>query len=459
MFYKKLFLLAFLFFATIGIAVADPDTNQGKGLALGNQEPTEILVKFVQNVGKGQVPELSDATEVGSIPQIGVKILKVKNPKAIAKLLEHNKHVVYAEPNFIMHFNIIPNDPQWKSQSAALNIINAPAGWDITTGVGSPIIAIVDSGVASGHTDLPLLLPGYAAVSGLSPNNDKVGHGTGVAGTAGMIGNNGIGGAGINWNAQILPVKIDDANGTITVANVAKGVIWASDNNAKVMNLSLGTTSDSVTLKNSIDYAYNKGVAIFAATGNDGKNSIDWPARYPNVIAVGSTGNGTTRYSSSNYGPGMDVVAISSYYTTTAAGGWLNMAGTSFASPQAAGLASLVFAVWPSATPAQVYDVIRDGATTLGGGYNQETGYGLINMSATLTLAVQRASSGNNIIWPDSAFENMFSGCTSLSGPSAKSSGQFLYQIAPALVTGAYTGATGLSDYNQIPASWGGGGM
>ncbi|MCL1975140.1 MAG: DUF5011 domain-containing protein, partial [Firmicutes bacterium] len=307
-----------------------------------------------------------------------------KNPTATLNKYKNSKFIVYAEPNYTIKADAAPNDPGYKSYTAAYNALNAAAGWDIVKS-GGPVVAVVDSGTAL-NPDLPKLLAGYAAVAGLSPNNDKLGHGTGVAGTIGALGNNGIGTVGINWNASIIPVKVDDANGIMSVANVAKGIMWAVDNGAKIINLSLGTTSDSITLKNAIDYAYNKGCALFAATGNESASSLCYPARYANVMAVGSTGNGTTRLSSSNYGPGMGVVALSSYYTTTSAGGYMPMAGTSFATPQAAGLASLIWALNPALTNDQVYSYIQQGAKPLGGGYNEQTGYGLIDIGKTLQL-------------------------------------------------------------------------
>jgi len=376
----------FCFFAMVlplFSASADSDTNQGKG----KREPTEILVKFKKGYGKAHVPELADGEETGNIPQIGFKRIRVKNPRTLAKILKNNQNIEYVEPDEEMEFFITPNDPNWKTQSAALGVINAPAGWDISTGAGSPIVAVIDSGVIANHPDLPPLLPGYASVVGLSSNNDTTGHGTGVAGAIGMIGNNRIGGAGINWNAKIMHVKIDDASGSLLMSNGAKGIIWAADNGAKVINCSWGTSVDGSTLRSAIDYAYGKGVAIFAATGNDGGNSIAYPARYPNVMAVGGTSSdGKTRASGSQYGPGMGVVSINSYHTTSQSGGYSSQTGTSFAAPQAAGLASLVFALKPNAKPDQVYDFIQRGAKPIGGGYNEQTGHGLIDIGKTLEL-------------------------------------------------------------------------
>ena len=355
----------------------------------------EIIIKFkdpseVPGKEKQLQKEIDKVEKVGFVEDLGVYVVKVadldKNPNAILNHFKNNKYIEYAEPNYIAKAEAVPNDPNYSAMLLSLTILNAQAGWDIISGGSGPIVAVVDSGVAS-HPDLPPLLPGYSAVSGLSPNNDISGHGTGVAGTIGAIGNNKLGGVGINWSASILPVKVDDANNTYSAANFAKGIIWAADNGAKIISTSIGFTSDSATIKSAIDYAYSKGCAIFAAAGNDGKVGLYYPARYPNVMAVGGSANGSTRASVSSYGPGMGVLANTSYNTTSSSGGYSVMSGTSFSTPQVAGLASLVLALNPDLTNTQVYDLIEQGAKGGGVYQNDEVGYGYINIGATLQLA------------------------------------------------------------------------
>ena len=366
----------------------------------GNYIIDEIIVKFKD---PSQVPgrerqlrrEIEKVLQIGFVEGLGLYVIKVDDfqidPNAVLNRFKNNRFIEYVEPNYVMVPELIPNDPNYRAASLALTTINAQEGWDILMGSSTPVIAVIDSGVAA-HPDMPPLLDGYSAIAGLSPNNDKQGHGTGVAGTIGAIGNNGIGSVGINWNASIMPVKIDDGTGSISVSNVAKGIIWAVDNGARIINLSLGYASESVTLRDAINYAYNNGCAIFAASGNESRNSVCYPARYDNVMAVGSTGNGSTRLASSNYGPGMNVVALSSYSTITPTGGYTTLSGTSFATPQVAGLASLVWAINPELTNDQVYRIIEEGCKTLGGGYNQETGFGVINIGNTLKLAAESVS-------------------------------------------------------------------
>ena len=317
------------------------------------------------------------------------------NPDAVLNRYKNSNYIEYVEPNYLVKADYVPNDPHYKSQSEILGLINAEEGWNISKGENSPIIAIIDTGVSQ-HPDLPMLLNGYSAVSGLAPGNDMLNHGTGVAGVIGAVGNNGIGIAGINWNAKILPVKVDDASGIISAANVAKGIIWSVDNGANVINLSLCTKANSITLKKAIDYAYYKGCALFAATGNEGASCISYPARYINVMAVGSSSDGKSRESISNYGLCIDIVALNSFYTTTASGKYTRLSGTSFSTPQASALAAMVWSINPDLTNNGVYSLLQQGAKPLGGGFNDHTGYGLIDIGKTLELALSSRSMGQN---------------------------------------------------------------
>jgi len=391
-------LLAFILCISL-IAVSLPMAFTANA-AEENEMLDEIIIKFFDrsmfpDKEKQYDDEVNKVLKDGlSVVTENVYVVKAvdlsKNPNAVLNRYKNSKFIEYVEPNYVRQSNLIPNDPAYKTSTAAFTVLNAANGWDIISS-GGPIVAVIDTGVAI-HNDLPRPVMSYSAVSSLSPSNDKVGHGTQVAGAVGSIGNNSVGGVGINWNAQIMAVKVDDINGAMSVANIAKGIIWAADNGAKIINLSLGGSTASITEQNAIDYAYKKGCAIFAATGNSGLSSISYPARYPTVMSVGATSNGTSRASFSNYGPGLDVVALGSYYTTTAAGGYATPSGTSFASPQVAGLASLMLAINPDLTNEDIYSLIRQGAKPLGGGYNEQTGYGIIDIGKTLALVQANAA-------------------------------------------------------------------
>ena len=367
--------------------------------------PDELIIKFwpiseFPGKEKQYQDEINKLQKIGFIEGLDAYIVRIddlsQNLNAVLNRFKNSRFIEYVEPNYLTSVEYEPNDANYSKQSGNADVINAPAGWSILKGNSNVLIAIIDTGVTN-HVDLPPLWNGYSAQAGYSPNSDGYGHGTKVAGVLGAVGNNGIGVAGINWNASILPVKVDTNNGgTMSVANIAKGIIWAADNGSRIINLSLTTTADSVTLRNAIDYAYNMGCIIVAATGNDGKASIGYPARYANVLAVGGTNNGGVRYNSSNYGSGIDVVASWTYYSTTTSGGYMSVTGTSIAAPQVSGLASLILGVNPGLSNDQVYDLIRQGASGNGRYINDELGYGCIDISKTLQLAQATVASSND---------------------------------------------------------------
>ena len=119
---------------------------------------------------------------------------------------------------------------------------------------------------------------------------DTDGHGTHVAGIAAAATNNSTGVAGVGFQSNLLSVKVLNSSGTGYYSWIASGIIWAADNGAKVINLSLGGTSPSKTLQDAVNYAWNKGVVVVSAAGNSNINVPFYPAYYTNVIAVGATG-------------------------------------------------------------------------------------------------------------------------------------------------------------------------
>ena len=140
--------------------------------------------------------------------------------------------------------------------------------------------------------------------------NDNNGHGTHVTGTIAQSTGNALGAAGIAQNTVIMPIKVLDYSGSGNDFLVSEGIYYAVDNGAKIINLSLGGSDFSTTLRDAVAYAYDHGVVVVAASGNDGLGSVSYPAAYDNyVIAVGATRYDETRVSYSNYGSSLDLVA------------------------------------------------------------------------------------------------------------------------------------------------------
>lgn len=316
--------------------------------------------------------------------------LKVDEKADLAQVIrtfESSPYVEYAEPNYIAHVFVTPNDSYWSSQWG-MTKIEAPAAWDIATGSSSVTIAILDTGVDLLHPDLSgKLASGYDFANDDSNPQDDHGHGTHVAGIAAARTNNGTGVAGLSWDAKIMPVKVLNDRGSGEYEDVANGIIYAVNNGAGIINLSLGGSAYSSVLKDAVKYAHDLGCVIAAAAGNN-NSSVSYPARYPEVIAVAATDSNDQRASFSNYGPEIDIAAPgvnirSTHWWGSSTYGWLS--GTSQASPHVAGLAALVWSVNPGLNNTQVESIIKQTADDLGAaGRDNYYGFGRINARRAL---------------------------------------------------------------------------
>ena len=238
-----------------------------------------------------------------------------------------------------------PNDPFFAYQYGPQKV-QAPDAWDVTTSNGNIKIAIIDTGVQLNHPELAIKLwPGYNFVEGNLNPNDGNGHGTHVAGIAGALTENSLGIAGIAPSASIIPVRALDNSGNGTLSNIANAITYSTNAGAKVINLSLGSSQGSITLENAINHAWNQGVVIVAAAGNEASNTLTYPAAYQNVIAVASTDMNDQKSDFSNYGTWVEVSAPGSTILSTYTGSYYAyLSGTSMACPHVAGLAALLAA-------------------------------------------------------------------------------------------------------------------
>jgi subtilisin family serine protease len=254
---------------------------------------------------------------------------------------EANPAVAYAEPNWIYRTDAVPNDPRY-SQDYGLPKIQAPQAWDVTTGSAAVTVAVVDTGVASDHTDLaPNMVAGANFVTAAgAPNTslDYNGHGTHVAGTIGARGNNGVGVAGVNWTTHLMPLRALNASGSGTNEDIAAAFAsTCTTHPAQIVNASLGGTNPSTTMANAIAGCPN--VLFVVAAGNDGLNNDStphYPCNYgappynlPNVLCVAATDQNDALASFSNYGtsvdlaaPGVDIASTWPAYQTAYSQGW-----------------------------------------------------------------------------------------------------------------------------------------
>jgi len=290
------------------------------------------------------------------------------------------------------------NDP-YRPQQWALDRTSFEAAWSTTRGAGV-VVAVIDTGVRGDHQDLaPVLLPGIDYVNpGGDGKADPNGHGTHVAGIIAAQANNGVGVAGGAPDVRILPVRVLGANGTGFSSDVAAGIIWAADHGARVINLSLGSTSPHAGTQAAIQYALSKGALVFAAAGNNGGAVTTYPAAFPEAVAVASIDSNGARSSFSNFGAWVDLAApgggiVSTYGSSATAYG--GMSGTSMATPYAAATAALVVAANPAASAASVRANVEAAADDAGpAGHDVEYGHGVIDPRDAVTRALPAPPGG-----------------------------------------------------------------
>ena len=311
------------------------------------------------------------------------------NQASLQAAIAADPHARRADPDAWAHAAYTPNDPDYSDPWLVYGPrrIHADAAWDVTRGDPAIIIAVLDSGLDLTHPEFAgRIRPGYDFVNSDSDPSDDQQHGTHVTGIAGAGINNGIGIAGIAGGASFLPVKVLNAKGGGWWSDIARGVTWAVDQGARVLNLSLAGTSYSQALYDAIAYANSKGAVVVAAAGNNGMSAPTYPAAFDHVLAVGASDYDDLRMAFSNYGINVDVMAPGdSIWSTYPANGYAYMSGTSMAAPHAAGVAALMLSVNPNLTSAQLRERLQATAADMGApGRDDFTGYGLINAQAAL---------------------------------------------------------------------------
>lgn len=203
----------------------------------------------------------------------------------------------------------------------------------------------------------------------LNPAGTGTTHGTMVAGTAAATGNNGKGIAGVDWQTKIIPVQALDDDGYGDTRSVGQAIRYATKRNADVINISLGTDYHDPYVSEAIEQATAAGITIVASSGNDGCECVVYPARYPEVIAVGAQTTDGSLASFSSWGSTVDIVApgtdmvLPSWSSTNGTARYVSgAAGTSFSSPLVAGAISLIKSHQPDATPLQLIAALRETA-------------------------------------------------------------------------------------------------
>ena len=319
-------------------------------------DPRRIVVSFRRRTLRNAIDAAFAHANVRlerRLTKIGLYAVRAPDGKRDAALasLRREKSVNRVQREVLVDaLDTTPNDPEWPDQWG-LRTAGFPKAWDVTRGSKNVVVAVLDTGVDGSHPELRgALVPGRDIVNGDYYPADDNGHGTAVAGVIAARGNNSIGLAGACWACLVMPVKVLGKDGTGTTADVAAGIIWAVDNGARVINLSLGAPGTDDALSEAIDYAASKDVVIVAAAGNSSSTSPFYPAADSAVIGVAASNPEDQLYSWSNHGAWVQVAAPGCNDALWLRGGYVSMCGTSAAAPLVAGLAALVRSARPTAT-------------------------------------------------------------------------------------------------------------
>ncbi len=387
----------------------------------------QSMHKVFRKIGSRPVPrnaaEAQKAAVLDDFASQDVYVLEMAPGNDVSKAVkdfQNDPNVAYAQPDYKVSVNMVPNDPYFSSHGSwgqsyddlwNVKIVNAPQAWDITQGQGV-IVAVVDTGVDYTHPDIAAnIVPGWNFVDNNNDPMDHFGHGTHVAGTIAAVANDNIGIVGIAPKAQIMPLKALDDTGNGTIDVLSQAIVYAARNGAKVISNSWGCSTacpSNPVAEDAVRTAENAGSVVVFAAGNSSTDVLNFSPQNmtdhkPIVVAASDPSNSLAYFS--NYGKLVDVTAPGSGLSSDIRGilslkssicdpslcpsnlivgmNYLRQAGTSMACPHVSGEAALVLSVHPNFTPDEVREAIDLSANPLPG----LPGAGLIDTFKVLSIA------------------------------------------------------------------------
>jgi len=371
--------------------LAYSDGNKTRLIVGLNCERPTVLAE-ISNVAVDYQAGIVNTVEMGGRVKAVVVELSLVSVSAFVERIRAIGLATYVEPNMKVHTQLVPNDTYWGQQWGPEKI-EADWAWNTTVGSHDILVAVVDTGIDYTHPDLAAncVSLGYDWVNMDTDPMDDFGHGTHCAGIIAAVLNNGLGIAGLA-QAHVMAEKVLDSYGYGYWDWVANGIIHATDQGADVISMSLGGYGDSELVHDAVKYAYDAGVLIVAAAGNDGSSTKSYPAAYDEVIAVAATDpyDNTAWFSNSGEwielaAPGVDVYStMPTYHVTLNDYGYaMNydyLSGTSMACPHVSGLAALLLSQYPSKSRDWARLWLRNTSDDLGdSGFDVNYGWGRIN--------------------------------------------------------------------------------
>ena len=381
-----------------------------------------------------------------ALPLRGVQLVRAEPGQSVPAAeaeLERSADVVYAEPNFIRQVQAVPNDPFFSNLYGLQNTgqtvagvsgtpdadIDAPEAWDLTTGSPQVVVGVVDSGVDVVHPDLSSSIWANPGESGdgresngidddanglvddwrgwdwVADDNlaaDENDHGTHVSGTITASGNDATGVTGVSWNSRVMPLRMLDANGSGTVADLVSAYRYARAKGAQIVNASLGGSGFSRAELDAIDGAPNTLFVVAAGNGGSDRvgDNVDTTPEYPcayaaaNIVCVAASDQNDGLAGFSNFGSASVDLAAPGVRTlsTVPGGGYSYFSGTSMATPHTAGVAALIWSLEPGASVAGVKSALL-GGTDARSAFTGKTATGG-RLNAVRSLQIAAASDG-----------------------------------------------------------------